>query len=139
MPATKDCPACLMQRVPTWHGEPAKDEYHYDCQMCGHYVIDGLLEVALPDMVRRSRKLGPALSHTIRRNCKPGQQPFVNRDLVERIERDPSLPNPAVQIDNLILHMGYSVEPGEPMELTTVPFQAIIGAWCPRSNSARLT
>lgn len=80
----------------------------YDCPRCGPFELDPFLEKAvLPGAIGQDPRVTPALSYAIRRMNRQGARfPLVPHDLVERLARDPRLPNPAEQAANVLLHLG---------------------------------
>jgi len=94
--------------------------------MCGKYSIHiDLLENIAESTFGNKRFL---ISHHIRTYGDEKRYHEITRKIVEDIKNE-DFPNPQEQADNLILWLGNNLKfPGETTEISTIPFQAIIGA-----------
>src|SRR5262249_19832349 len=106
-----------------------KGVWHIPCENCGRYTIsDEALAVAV-DVLTRTPALRPCLAHAIRRMAAVDGEPKLYEPAVlEQILRDVRLPDPAVQVANLVEWLGSNTTPGQRIEVRTPTHQAIIGA-----------
>ncbi len=121
-----NCPVC---------NQPVKSEptTHFDtntlevmCETCGHYRINAfsLYNRGVTDLQRA------ALSHSVRRHYRPGEQPvMVIAEWVDRVLRDPSLPDASEQADRLVLWLGDQTRvPGQWTPLIPDALRGVVGA-----------
>ena len=92
----------------TRQNDPGRDAVNWDCPRCGRFHLTGTREVTLPGLLQKRPEMRSALSHRIQRMQSQSSTgyPRVESQLITLVEKDPSLPSPAEQADNLILWIG---------------------------------
>ncbi len=125
------CPVCKTVLGPTSIANAAYDRIQVACPNCGHYQLSRPAELRARPLLRDSPEFSAILAHNIRRMQRNNEWPLVGAEVIERIEKEGSLPDPAEQADNLLLWVGETQRyPGgviRPFDYTTVA--AVIGAF----------
>jgi len=91
--------------------------------MTRHQCVD------VPSLLQQRPELGPALSHYIRGLNRVERWPVVDRNVVNQIEQNPSMPSPTQQGHNLLAWLGERLHSaGEMIALNERNEGAIVGS-----------
>ena len=124
-----NCPVCqtaLNDKIPTRNS--AFSTYAYDCPRCGKFVFTfGESDLGMMLNYGQEKQQMLVLSHNIRKMQKGHSEVELNGDLVKAILKK-ELPSLTEQINNIILWMGQSANPGEKVKISEVTHLSLMGA-----------
>lgn len=127
----RTCPVCKTVVGPASIANAPHDRIQVECPNCGRYNLLRSAELRARPLLADSPEFSAILSHHIRRMQQDNEWPRVGPELIEQIEKEGRLPDPAEQADNLVLWLGVTQRfPGgalRPFDYTTVT--AVIGAF----------
>lgn len=109
------------------HRDGVKDGWVLNCPNCGSFAVTGSVERMLsnPQLTAKQRA---SLSHAIRKAQRGEDRPQVDSNFVQAMFEDAQLPSARAQIDNLILHLGMTLEePGAVVQLEPSQMRAVLG------------
>lgn len=122
------CPICksLLQQPSNEGGDI--DGIFYDCPYCGRFGLTRTAVTIVSSRIGDDPKLGPLLSHYLRKSQSAQERPLFGSDTCKRIFETGTMPTPKEQADNLIRWLGGAL-PGPGGEVTVTPENhgAIIG------------
>ena len=126
------CPFCANDVISVKE-PPNIDEYKYECPTCKTFTIDVSLILEYGLFLWDNPKKAMAVSHAV---CKMNMRekfPRVTEELLERLIKNPVMPTPPEQADNLLLWLGdTTLGPGQYVTLSPREHQAIAG--CPTDD-----
>ncbi|MEW6681618.1 MAG: hypothetical protein AB1451_01650 [Nitrospirota bacterium] len=123
------CPACKTAVRPAGIAT-TRERIPVDCPNCGRYQLTRQAELGARPRLASDPEFAMILAHAIRRMQRNNEWPVVNSDLIERIEREGRLPDPAEQADNLVIWIGdMQRHPGEMIPLDYDNSRAVVGAF----------
>jgi len=120
------CPVCGLQLSEQGHDG---DLNQYNCINCGKYSLVGTVKAILPSHLQGSPNLSAIISHAIRRMQRVNEWPVIDSYVLNKIEEEGFLPNPAEQAENLVIWLGENLaSPGLSRKLHWEYLRAVIGA-----------
>jgi hypothetical protein len=105
------------------------DNMFYNCKICGKFILTGTAEEILEAKLDQIPLLRPILSHYISRTHRNETAPVISSDIIRELSREPHLPNPVEQSENLLLWIADEIQnPGQHLSIDANSISAIIGA-----------
>jgi hypothetical protein len=122
------CPICKGQLLtPTEQTEGGR--MRIDCSNCGVHALSEEALADLPAHIKAHRRTRPlaraALAHAVR---KLATDKLVTTTWIDDVLRTGTLPPALERIDNLVLYLAETFEPGQSVTLSTDALQAVVGA-----------
>ena len=94
------CPICTSKYRSI---ESDENAWYLDCERCGRFAITQMAALDFEAMRDSDPFLPAILSHLIRRAQGERRPPRINRELLKSVRERSALPEPAAQVDNLLL------------------------------------
>ena len=134
------CPICktLLTEKPKKEEHLSGDKHLISCSRCGRFILTGSVMSWFSQKLEENNENIPLLSYTIRKMQMRKEIPILDTYLVGEILKTelPSLPD---QINNLLLWLGGSSDPGMEVTMPIETIQTIIGAKTPNGATLVIT
>ena len=122
------CPFCAIE-VNSWEDMTNVAASKIDCPTCKTLTVSRPLLLEYSTFLWDNPRIATALSHAVCRMNTKQDFPEVTNELVERFIKNPAMPTPPEQADNLLLWMGDTLEgPGRIIILSPRDHRAIAGS-----------